>query len=119
MQTRLASHLLLLAFPVAVLADPCSVELPTEAELHAAFLETWEMADEQQRAWLDAAQRAWLDYRDATCALIGERLTQEATQEAQAQCTSYMARERSAELRLIGQMSLVDKYERSYYSAER
>ena len=119
MQIRFASPLLLFAFPITVLAEPCAVELPTEAELHAAYVGTWEIADGQQRAWLDAAQRAWLDYRDATCALIGERVTEEATLEAQMQCAAFMTRERAAELRLIGQIGLVDRYERSYYSADR
>ena len=122
MHTCSAAAFLSLAFPVVLLAhetDPCTVQPPSEAELHAVFLEAREVADEQQRGWLDAAQRAWLDYRAATCALIGERQTESATLEAQAQCSAFMARERSAELRLLSQTALVDKYERSYYSEER
>jgi len=110
MQIRsIAAAFLSSTFPVAALAhqlDPCVVELPSEAELHAAYLETWQIADEEQRALLDAAQRAWVDYREATCALIGERSTESATLEAQAQCAAFMARERSAELRMLGQLTL-------------
>ena len=109
MRTRSIAAFLSLTLPVAVLAhdvEPCAVELPAEAELHAAYLETLEIADEQQRELLDTAQRAWLDYRAATCALIGERSTESATLEAQAQCAAFMGRERAAELRLLGQMAL-------------
>ena len=110
MKTRsIAAVFLSFTLPVTALAhefDPCVVQLPSEAELHAAYLETWEIADEEQRALLDAAQRAWVDYREATCALIGERSTESATLEAQAQCAAFMARERSAELRMLGQTAL-------------
>ena len=109
MQIRSVAAFLSLAIPVAGLAheiEPCAVELPIDAELHAAYLKTFEVADEEQRALLDAAQRAWLDYRAATCALIGERSTESATLQAQAQCAAFMARERSAELRMLGQMAL-------------
>ena len=128
MQTRPVAAFLSLAFPVFLLAheaDPCSVRPPSETELHAVYLEAREAADEQQRDWLDAAQRAWLDYRAATCALIGERETESATLEAQAQCSAFLARERSAELRLLSQTALakapaepLDEYERSYYFSE-
>ena len=125
MQTRSVAAFLALAFPVVLLShepDPCAVQLPSEAELHAAYLEAWEVADEQQRGWLDAAQRSWLDYRTATCALIGERETDSGTLQAQAQCSAFLARERSTELRLLRQTALakapaepLDEYERSYY----
>ena len=71
-----------------------------DAELHEAYVSAWNEADHRGRTLLARAQRAWSEYRAANCALLGEH------------CYALMAQERAAELRL-----LLDKYERSYYSA--
>jgi uncharacterized protein YecT (DUF1311 family) len=70
------------------------------AELHEAYVSAWNEADHRGRTLLARSQRAWSEYRAANCALLGEH------------CYALMAQERAAELRL-----LLDKYERSYYSA--
>jgi len=71
-----------------------------DAELHEAYVLAWSEADAPGRRLLARAQRGWNEYRAANCELVGE------------QCHALMAQERAAELR-----ALVDKYERSYYSA--
>src|SRR5262245_65625307 len=72
-----------------------------DAELHEAYVLAWSEADEPRRRLLARAQRGWSEYREASCELLGNDA-----------CRALMAQERAAELR-----ALVDKYERSYYSA--
>ena len=71
-----------------------------DAELYEAYVRAWSEADAPGRHLLARAQRGWNEYRAANCELLGEP------------CHALMAQERAAELR-----ALVDKYERSYYSA--
>jgi len=71
-----------------------------DGELHEAYVSAWNEADHRQRGLLAKAQRGWNEYRAANCELLG------------AECHALMAQERTAELR-----TLVDKYERSYYSS--
>ena len=55
------------------------------------------------RDLLERAQQAWADYRDATCEAIAERPGYpEVAAAALETCVASMARERTAELRLIG-----------------
>src|SRR3954465_9242942 len=64
-----------------------------EAELHEAYVQAWNEADEPRRNLLDRAQHAWHAYRDANCAILGD------------ECRALMAQERAAELRYIAEFT--------------
>jgi Lysozyme inhibitor LprI len=90
-------------FLIWIASTACALEegdADYDAELHEAYASAWNEADARGRALLAKAQRAWNEYRAANCELLGD------------ECYALMAHERAAELRL-----LLDRYERSYYSA--
>ena len=86
-----------------LLEEPiCEVE---DSELDGEYESVLAMFTGQRKALFEHAQRAWLEYREASCLLNSERPGYpEIAAAALADCRAFMARERSFELRLIGQL---------------
>jgi uncharacterized protein YecT (DUF1311 family) len=72
----------------------------TESGLQDTYQSVWIRSDYYGRALLERAQAAWIEYREASCDSFSVR-DGEISLEARAQCLSFMARERTAELQLM------------------
>jgi len=77
-----------------------------DAEMGSVYEFVLNVSDGERKVLLDHAQRAWLDYRDATCQVFSERPGNRALAAAAFDdCLTFMARERTLELRILGRLS--------------
>jgi uncharacterized protein YecT (DUF1311 family) len=76
-------------------------------EIDAVYEAQFDLLDDEHRVLLEQAQQAWLDYRESTCVIVAERPGRpDIADSAMEACSSYMARERVEELRLLGRLLL-------------
>jgi uncharacterized protein YecT (DUF1311 family) len=81
--------------------EPLLEELTTpQAERDLGDVYELALENSARRELLERAQQLWEEYRQANCELMSIR-DAGASPEAMAQCTAFMARERSLELRLL------------------
>ena len=83
----------------------CEPEGP-DAEMGSVYELVLNASDGERKVLLDHAQRTWLEYRDATCQVFSERPGNRALAAAAFDdCLTFMARERTLELRILGRLS--------------
>jgi uncharacterized protein YecT (DUF1311 family) len=90
------------AFAVVTLGVAPIAHAQEDRDMNSLYEDMLETFDIPHRDLLERAQQAWSDYRDATCELIAERPGHpEVAASALESCLACLARERTAELRLI------------------